>query len=280
MGKAVKHKAMKKNGSNSPPSLNRIVLPPAYPFTGVELLRDLLKRLSGEFKRAPGLAELAQMMGRSKSTTHFWFSEYHHPQIIGLMTMLEHLSSTERCSFIEAHCRILPTLSDPKLSGATGELEELLTQEQGMTLVTGSTASARSFFLSAFGHSWSRMRQPRTLVTGIEIHDAKRYVPVSGVRIIDETLPTAQIRELIGDIWPRILTSSAKLALFNRLLSVIPESVGDLIRMAKVKHVVLAVKSPEAVYDLARNTPVRVRILTLAKNEQIDGGNHVSCRTA
>jgi hypothetical protein len=219
------------------------------------------------------------MMGRSKSTTHFWFSEYHHPQIVGMMTLLEQLSSNERRSFFESNCRILPTLSDARLTGATGELEELLKQEQGITIVTGSTASARSFVLKAFGHSWSRMRQQRALVTGIDIHLPRHYVPVIGVRHIDETQPTKLIHELISSVWPRIQTSTAKLALFNELLGEFPEAINDLIRMAETKHVVLAEQSPAAKYDLARKTAIKVQVLTLARNKQIDGGIHVNCQT-
>lgn len=247
---------------------------PSQSFTGIDLFGELRDRLSRAANHPVGLRELSQMMGRPKSTTHFWLSEYHHPQVLGLMALLERLSPNERQSFIASHCRELPTLADTKLSGTIGELKKLLDQPHGMTLITGSTAAARCFALTAFAHSWSSLSG--LAPTGIYLHRPQSWVPVIGVRYIDEKLTATQIRALVTSVWTRILTSGAKLAIFNGPLSVVPEAFDDLLRMASIKHVILA--EPFLPDFSTKPCEIPVHVVTVATGTHIDAGIEISCR--
>jgi hypothetical protein len=268
---------MKKHGNCSQRPEEQILAAPAQPFTGIDLYGDLRGRLSAAAGRPVRLRELAQIMGRSKSTTHFWFSEYRHPQVLGLIALLERLSPEDRESFLASYCRQFPTLADENLSGATDELKKLLHQKTGLTLITGSTDAARLFVMTGFAHSQSSLTGLRP--TGIDIHRPKTWVPIIGVRYIDEKLAAGKIRALVASVWPRILTSGAELGLFNGLLPIVPETLDDLLRMAAKRHVILAEQCLPDVSTRRAGISAPVHVVTLANGAHM-GDIEIKCRAA
>ena len=155
---------------------------------------------------------LARIMGQSTSTTHHWFGLFHHPHVLGFLSLLERLSPAQRHSFISAHCRNYATFDDPRLAhapGRTGKLIELLKLKAGLTIVTGGTDSSRTFVFTALGHAATRAGGRLLSGAGIDLHLPTRFVPVESLVYIDEALGPNHARQLIQRIWPRVLTSAA-----------------------------------------------------------------------
>jgi len=219
------------------------IVPPAYPFTARQLFGQLRSRLADEHQNHPSFERLARMIGRPTSTTHHWFGMYDHPHVIGFMALLERLSSASRLAFIEMHCRVLPTLADPRLAHSPEQdfrFADLLNQAAGLTAVTGGTDYSRTFLLTALGHSFRRCDGRQKPPAGIDVHQPRLFVPVTSLTYIDDSLALHRIRELTLKVWPRIMTSNARLLLFNRVWSLVPEVREDLLRCAQRKNVVIA----------------------------------------
>jgi hypothetical protein len=235
----AKHEAMKEHGDRSDNSSSQFILAPGYPFSGQELLADLRFRIAAEEGHQLGFAELGRLMGQSKSTVHFWFSSYRHPHLIAFMSLLERLSPAQRQAFIEAHCRVLPLLSDGSFVGEIAKLRDLLAKSAGLTVISGYSDKARMSVSTAFGNSWRRLHRKEGGPVGIDIHRPKDFVPSENMRCIDETLDQTQIRELVLSAWPKLATSRTQLLLANGLWSSVPGIRNDLLLLARYKHVVL-----------------------------------------
>lgn len=234
---------MKKYRGRRPSSNSKFISPPAYPFSGRELLADLRDRLATAEGRQFGYAELARLMGQSTSTVHFWFSSYRHPHLIAFMSLLERLSFEQRQAFLRSHCRMLPLLSDSILVGQTAELRKLLNKPAGCTIIVGQSDKARAFVLTGFGHSWRQLHAGEDVPTGIDVQRPLEFVPIEGMRYIDDRLDRDEIRELVLSAWPKLATSRTRLLLGNQLWSLVPEVRSDLLRVARYRHVILAEKS-------------------------------------
>lgn len=268
---------MKNQGDPVNGSGIRSILPPAYPFSGPELLGDLRSRLAREEGHSLGFMELAELMGQPKSTAHFWFSLYKQPQLLAFMSLLERLLPLERQSFIDAHCRVLPLLTHSTLKGQKARLAALLAQPTGLTIVTGHSDLSRTFVLTGLGHSWSRLNGKHNGPCGIDIHRPETFVPIHTLRYFDENLNGSRIRESVLSVWPKILTSKSQLLLGNRLWSLVPEARNDLLRLAARKHVVLAEQTSGEFAALGRKLPVPTNIITLSAARK-GAGICITCR--
>lgn len=269
---------MKIRGSRVTNSTCRFIYPPAYPFTGTQLLEDLRCRIAKEQGHAVGFQELGQYIGQPKSTAHFWLSAYRHPHLLALMTLLERISPSERHSFMESYCRPFPLLSQACLVGQIAKLRALLTESTGLTVIKGSTEWARSFVLTAFGHSWRRCSSKRDGPSGIDIHNPTQFVPVETLRYIDEGLEREQLRDLVLSIWPRVITSRSELFLGNRLWSSVPEVRDDLLRVTKHKHVILAEESMATFSAFTNRLPDSTCIVTLSQPSPAGRSIRISCQ--
>jgi hypothetical protein len=263
----AKHETMNKIDHGSKKARNEFILPPAYRFDARQLWGDLRLVLAGRDKRHLGYRELGKLMGKSRSTAHYWFSLYRNPGLRGFMTLLEHLEPEARQSFITSHCRELPTLSHPRLAHAASSLEELLGNHTGMTIIVGGTDEARTFVLTALGHEAARKEGKPPKVTGIDLHSPTHFVPVTTLRYIDESLDAKSTRELVLSVRPKILTSRAQLLLFNGVWTAITEIRTDLLVSANRKHVVLAEPTTPDL-ELLRSiisTPIHLVTLSVSK---------------
>jgi hypothetical protein len=149
---------------------------------------------------------------------------------------LERLSPAQRHAYVDSHCRVFPSLEHPFLAHAptqTGKLGLLLHQERGLTLVTGGTEFTRAFLFTALGHSYRRTGGRRQAAAGIDLHPSASLVPVESLIYMDGTTGVHFIRQVALKVWPRILTSSARVLLFHGLWSAVPELRRDIIRCAR-----------------------------------------------
>lgn len=133
-----------------------LIKPPAYPFTAQNLYADLHARLEAESGEKISFERLGQIIGRSKSTAHHWFGVSSQQLVIAWLCLLERLSGRARLDFLEAHCRIFPTLEHRRFVHApskTGKMLELVRQKTGLTFVSGGSDAGRTFVVTAMGHS-------------------------------------------------------------------------------------------------------------------------------
>jgi hypothetical protein len=250
---------------------------PGFPFEAQGLLGELRNRLEMENGRAMGFEELGEIMGNPKSTAHYWFSAYRHPHLIGFMALLEQLSPEARNRFMDAHCRVFPTTSHPMLVGATEQLNSLLGNNTGISVITGSSERNRLLVLTALGHSFRRRSKSRVSVTGIDVHRPTHFVPVPGIRYINDKLTLNQIRKVVLSVWPKLLTTTAQLVLLNGIWSAVPKVWDDLVRIAALKHVVLAEEPDLASSIQERMKHLETRILRVSSSGQGRKSIRINC---
>jgi len=258
----AKHKTMKQHGSFE---TAEFILPPAYPFTAKTFFADLHRQLELERKRIVTFKEIARILGRSKSTAHYWFEIYDHPQIRALMLLLESLSPGNRLDFVEAHCRAKPRLSESIVNRDV--VNQLVEKPAGLTIVTGGSDWARTRIVTALGHDWSSLHWRRTPPTGIDLHRPTDFVPVPMVRYLDPAIKRDQIRTLSLSVLPRLVTSRSRLLLFNGVWSRVPEIHQNLLRSAAIKHIVLAEAIVPPPQELATTSALAIDVLTVEVND-------------
>ena len=281
MQSAAKHETMHKHGSNSGAVGSELITAPAYPFTARELFGNLRGLLSEARREPMSYDRLAKIVGKSKSTTHHWFELFAHPHVLAFMCLLERLSPAQRHDYIEAHCRIFPTLNHPILANSPKEVAKLLlllNQSAGLTIVTGGRESSRTFVLTALGHTQRGSVGSRQRVAGLDLHRPRNFVPVESVTYIDGSIGLKHVRQLTLRVWTRILTSKAPIMLFNGVWSAVPQVREDLVRCTKLKHVVIAEEAIPHLADLKRRVTTPIHVLTLSAAKHVCGGIRIDCR--
>jgi hypothetical protein len=198
--------------------------------------------------------ELARLMGQGETTASSWFGGFHHPHLVSWCCLLEQLTPAERERFINRICRELPILEhewiqhDPVTAGA---LRNLLAKERGLTLVSGSTASRRTFLVNAMGRSFTRLAAGHPEPVGIDIHQPTRFVPLPNVQYLRNPLSKEQGRQAVRCLWPELKAAPGRLALFNGVWTLVPELKDELLALADSLHVIVA----DAEVQLARSAP-------------------------
>lgn len=236
---------------------------PAYPFTARHLFGALRQTLAGERQIPMTTKRIAQLLGRSASTTHFWFEVYSHPQVLSFMALLERLSPAQRQAFVQSHCRLLPTLDHP-LIGQSGAIscQRLLQKNNGLTFISGASDST-TFILTAIGHTAMRFGRAPHNVVGIDLHRPNAFVPIETVHYIDSVQNASVVSTLANMAWVRIVTSMSPLVLLNGVWSLVPELRKDIINLSQKKHVMIADHETPAENELA-SAPCEVDSLTVS----------------
>jgi hypothetical protein len=211
------------------------------------------------------------MLGVKTNKVHFWFTAYRHTHVIAFLSLLERLPERKRVDLLNVFCRELPSLDSPRLAHdplGISNIENLLRLASGLTLIRGGTEFQRTFVLTALGHSFPRIKGPRASVCGLDMHEPRNWVPLEGMVYFREPLHPARIRELMAQVWPRILSSDAPLVLLNSVWSTGREFHVEILRLAKEHHVVVAdSKIPEPLDIRGRNGDP-VHVVTLASTRE------------
>lgn len=250
--------------------------PPAYPFTGDILWTDLHTAVCAELRTKLTRPFLARIVGQAKTNVYSWFEGVGHGQLQAFMCLLERLSPTTRKTFIEAHCRVYPTLEHRRFfypKGMRERVSELIAKTAGVTLITGD--SFPSFALTALGHSC--VLHSGSPAAGLDIHRPDKLVPVTGVLHLDET-DRRQIRHLVLKAWPQLLVSRSNRLLLNGVLSRVPELQQDVFRLAKHKHVMIAEAEQIHINHLSSRSPEPVDIVTVSASGRKNEGIRVICQ--
>jgi hypothetical protein len=261
---------MSKNACKSNPP--DIISAPAFPFSGPQLFQRIRMNLADVCGfDEPTFDRIAQILGVKTNKVHYWFTAYRHTHVIAFLSLLERLPEGKRVDLLNVFCRELPSLGSPRLTHdplGISNLENLLRLASGLTLIRGGTEFQRTFVLTALGHSFPRIKGPRALVCGLDLHEPKNWVPLEGVLYFKEPLPPARVRDLMAQVWPRILSSDAPLVLLNSLWSAGPAFHVEILRLAKEHHVVVADgKIPEPI-DIRGRNRYPVHVVTVASTRE------------
>jgi hypothetical protein len=224
---------------------------------------------------------LAEIAGTSKSTAHHRLALSGQPQVVAFLCWLERLSPARRHAYIDAHCRLFPSLEHPLLAHSTvqiSKLGELLHQQRGLTLLVGGTAYSRAFLVTALGHSCRPTKGRRQGAAGIDLHLCPHLVPVESLIYVDGAVDINLIRQVALKVWPRILTASARLLIFHGLWSAVPELRADIARCTRHKHVILAEGGTPDLTDFENQVPTPVHVLTVSEGRGVPPAIRVASR--
>jgi hypothetical protein len=187
--------------------------------------------------------ELARLMGQGETTASSWLGGFHHPHLVSWCCLLEQLTPAERQRFSSRICRELPTLEHDWIQHdplTVGSLRNLLEKERGLTLITGPTASRRTFLVTAMGRSFTRVAAGHPEPAGIDIHQPIRFVPLPSVHYLRNPLSKEQGRKAVRALWLEVKNAPGRLALFNGVWHLVPELRSELVALAESLHVIIA----------------------------------------
>jgi hypothetical protein len=93
----------------------------------------------------------------------------------------------------------------------------LLRQPQGLTIISGGTAAARTFVLTALGHTYPQLDRGHRTAGGLDLRQPDRIVPVEGMIYLRNPLTRDRLNEAVRQAWAEIRKSTSPLLLFNEL---------------------------------------------------------------
>jgi hypothetical protein len=277
---AAKQKGMAVQKQKTKPDDHGIIKLPAYPFTAQILFRDIRIELSKQSTSPVSYELMSKIIGRARSTTYFWLDLYEHRNLLAFFSLLEWLPPEKRHALIDRHCREFPSLKHPRLARSPStllKLQRVLAWDPGLTFLIGGTDVSRTFILTALGHSFGRLRGQK--VTGVDPHRPDNFVPVPSVFYLNRATGMTAVRKSILNIFPKILTSDARLLLVNGCWCSMPELQGDLIRISARKHVIVADLEVPDLETLKTRAPAAVRVITITNGNRESDRIKIRCRT-
>lgn len=261
--------------ANVPLTIQQFVtLAPAYPWTGPGLIRRL-KEAVDMAECGPGLklpqSEFGSLIGAATTTLHDWTEGDLPYQMQALLCGLERLPENEWIRFLRGFFRECPRLEHPALSHdqkATNSLKELLSRTGRLIIIRGTSPHERSFLLHALANS-SRRFGPMRRICGLDVTDPAKYSPVPGVFHLRSGLDPGQVRRVVLEMWPLVLSEACEVLVLNGALSAAPEIMQEVKKLSKERLVILADEFPgglptakTAVIDVTRDkrTPGLLRV--------------------
>jgi hypothetical protein len=252
---------------------------PAFAWTPRQLFSEVRCELAQESKQALTYAELGTIMGCPKTTAYRWFEILQHPNVVGLFACLERLPAVTRQQFVESHCRIVADFQHPWLSHSPariGKMLELLNKERGLTVIAGGRDLARKFVFSAFGNAYHHLHAGSHKMTGLDLHRPDRIVPLESCTYLDGP-GLDEMRRFVLKVWPRIVTTSARIVMLNGLWP-IQDLRQDILGLAERTHVVLACAGVPEMRGIARQVHSPIHLVTIFDSKLVDQGIRLNLR--
>lgn len=208
---------------------------------------EIFRRLMLSVERAEGLSigrltqkQFGKLIGMPRSTVHDWYHGSLAPEIRHLICAFERISEASRLELLRAWCRKCPRLEDPRLAHdlkALNSLKGLAARSTGLTIVRGASDITRTFLLTALGHS-AENAAPGAGVSGVDLHGAFMFVPVSGVLYLRSPAGLAQAAGLLNGLLDGMGQSTAQLLLLNGVWEAFPSARDSIIQLAQSRHVI------------------------------------------
>ena len=239
---------------------SELIHPPAFPVPGNKLFEHVGAAVGASRGYSLGNLAFARLIGRSESTTSFWFGVSSQPHLVSWLCLLEQLVPLERHRVVDELCRDLPQVDHPRLKhnpATVGVLKKLLAKNTGLTFITGGTAPQRTFVLTALGHTFCRVDRLHRNPAGLDIHEPSWFVPVETLLYLRNCDRPGETQKAVRKLWPQLRTSQKPLILLNGIWSLAPELRKDIVALAgEQRHVVVAdqelSRSPEFDFDSAQ----------------------------
>jgi hypothetical protein len=232
-------KAIEPNAGESRDKMDQ----PSFPPDRMRKLLLALKVSLGPGTGAPlSFEDWGRWVGRPANTLASWCGDGQAYQMQALLASLERLPESERHLMLDAACRLYPTLHHRRLAHdfvAVSSLAALLRQPCGLTAVQGGLDHARTFLLTAMGHSFHEFGPSGALVAGIDSHRPDTFVPVGGLSYLNNPLTPTEIARQTLQAWPTVRSATDGLVLLNGVWSKAPELQPQIADLARRAHVVV-----------------------------------------
>jgi hypothetical protein len=183
----------------------------------------LLRGLKTAIEKNSGpqnLESFGALAGVPKSTVDRWINGIAVPTAEALICLFERLSSREREELLLQICREYPTISHSRLTHdrvAVSHLRTLLQRDNGLVLVHGASEEAVTFLATALGHSAQMHSATHRAVLGVDTHSPDWFVPISGVKYLENVVNPSVIRREFEAAWGQIRNQRVQLVLLNGL---------------------------------------------------------------
>jgi hypothetical protein len=209
---------------------------------------------------------------RPANTLASWCESGEAHQIQALLASLERLPEQVRHQLLDEACRIHPTLQHRRLGHdflATSRLKEILGKPSGFTFIQGHPAHMRTFLLVALGNSFNQAHPGGKAVSGLDAQPAETLAPVLGVTYVADPLNASRVAKWITEAWLRVRASSARLFLFNGILSHAPEMQNEIAGCARRAHVIVANGVGLNLRDLGKGFPPPVHLISVSPSREV-----------
>lgn len=263
---------MKKRSCPISPFASEILTAPAYPQNGHELLEELRLRSNWAEGHDLEMDRLGALLGVSRSTLSNWCGHYENLAVQLVFGMLERLTKQERDAFLERRCRVHLTLEHPALAHEPTVIEHLrflLREASGLTVIAGRSESARSFVLSALGHSYPRQDPRHRPVAGISCMPCGKFVLVEGVHYLRAGLSPARMRHHVEELWSPTSSADTSMILLDGVWSLAPGRQAAILALARSRHVVLADQFKPGELANRENLPIHHLLVAGAVGESL-----------
>lgn len=230
------------------------------------MLRRIQPWLQSQRARMATFGEMETWTGVPENTIRGWFASQGNPTAEFMVGLLERAPANVRLEIMDEFCRDYPSLDHPRLSSDRAILSRLATlirQPRGFTFIQGHNEEARTFVVSALGHSYWTMLQPPRRVLGLDVHAADWFVPVPGVGYLNNILPADELRRAVQPVWPSLRNGEAPLIIFNGLWSGVPEFQEKICAFAERGNVLVADEPRFEMDRRAGRFPVRMTLITV-----------------
>jgi hypothetical protein len=257
---AAKHVGMNKTTQVSPeypkPQLKRVS----------RMLRSIQPWLQGQRARVATFAEIEKWTGVPENTVRGWFAGHGNPAAEFLISLLERIPPDVQKGILDEFCRVYPTLQHPRLSSdrtVLSRLTTLLSQPRGFTYIQGGSDEARTFLITALGHSFLALTQPPRRALGVDVHAFDWFVPVPGVGYLENLLQPDELRRAVQSAWPQLRNGDSPLVIINGLWSAIPEFQDKIRALVDRCHVLVADERKFEASEQSGHLSVRTTLITV-----------------
>jgi transcriptional regulator with XRE-family HTH domain len=233
------------------------------------LLRQLRLALETTFARSLTYAELSEYAGEPKSTLARWFNGEGQPSSETLLRLLELAPEKQRDQIMDKppFCRVFAHLEHPLLAHdpvATSFLRSIRSNLTGTTLIQGVQESWLTFVATALGHDARRLSGLRP-VLGLDVHKPDWFVPVPGIKYLNNLLRPSSISEELEQFWPKAANRKGAFVIFNGVLPTGSLWTDKVLDLAGQSHVVLTAKdAPKG--QVATPFPVPANLITVTED--------------
>ena len=232
------------------------------------LLRSLQVAVQWRAGKPPTYLDMEEWTGVAEGTLKDWLNHKGRPTAEFILNLLDRVPPQSRQEILGATCRSDPRLNHPRLQcdrTVISSLKTIITRPAGLTCITGESDEAKTFVMSALGHSFLFLTDRPRRVCGVDSHEPDWFVPVPGLHYCQNEDRPDRLREAVSRVWPEIEKGRHRLILLNGVWEANPGLHRAIIKLANRNPVIVAVtKGIEA--KLLKNTQFPSHVITVTED--------------